>query len=740
MTARSFSILSRLGLPVVLAIFVASLVCAHGIPLLRHDWGLPRTASALPPAWESTFQPLLLRGLDDSNPYPTTYLVGFITMPLTALPPDAFAWLFVFLITASAAGGGAAIARALGASTVLEVASALFAVLNPWMYTELVAGHILMVMSYGFLLWLASEALQPKPRLFWLTLWSALLVCQIEFVTFAFIPMAGWLLYKRYYTAAAAMGIAVVPIVFGIAAHYRDIRETPFLLEWQIAQSLKISDALTFRGYFADYASAFNSVAPALWIIAGTAVLATVVSLRQRSSILPLLLLGCAAVVIATGTKWIIGSIYAFAVLHVAEIGIFRELYDLLAFGGIGYIAAIAAIGRLHRYAALLLLGSCTALIYPWIVNPPFQHFVAQDRVPVQRLPGSNHERVALFPAQQPLELRGGGGSGYDPDAFYQPGRAIPINSSFPAFPQVTALASAQAGDSSKLAALSAAYIVSRPYLQEDIASLQHQMLMPRDAGTPSAQHIANAYPMLGLSAGRPEVVTIAQSPLGNGVFFGDSQPARQFTLVAATPVGTNANAQWIDARLAFVEYPSLATRFGGAFTRSGRTLPIPEPAQAVLAWTSGSLKDDSGHVIARESRMLQWYRLPKMARALTCAGACMVSGIGDPPKLAAEAPPVRPAAVAFTWITPWAVRAELPTHLESTLRWNTRYESSWTLVGTRWLQHLCLDEALNAWILPADAAATVYLVNMSATVQAVLEALSFCCICLLLVKGARFA
>lgn len=740
MTARSFSILTRLGVPIALAILVASLVCAHGVPLLRHDWGLPQAPEALPAAWEVLFQPLLLRGFGESNPYPTTYLIGFVTMPLTALPPAPFMWLFVALITGSAAGGGAAIARAIGAGAAVEIGCGVFAALNPWMYTELVAGHVLMVMAYGFLLWLVSEVLHEKPRPVWLTLWSALVVCQIEFLTFAFIPMFVWLLYKRHYVAFAAMCVATLPIAFGIAAHYEGIRQTPFLLEWQIAESLNVLDALTFLGYFAGYAAAFNSIIPALWLLAAAAAAGTAIAVVRRQYGWPLLLLGWAAALLATGTKWIIAPLYTAAVLHVTEIGIFRELYDLLALSAIAYVVAMATIARTHRYAALALLAVSLGLVYPWLISPPFQHFVAQDRVPAQRLPGTDHERVALFPAQQPLKLRADAGSGYDPDLFYQRGRAIPINSSFPAFPQVTALASAESGDSSKLAALSVAYVVSRPYLQEDIASLQHQMLTPRGTGMPSTRRIPNVYPLLGLSTGRPQIVSIGQSPLGNGVFFGDSQTSPSFKPLAATPLGTNANAQWVDARLAFIRYPSLATRFGGVFTRSSSTLAIRQPASAVLAWTSGTLKDDSGRVIARASNDLQWHPLRRTARSLTCSGTCVVSAVGDPPAVAAEAAPLRPAPLTFAWITPWAARAVLPPHAESTLRWNTRYERSWTLLGTRSLQHVCLDQALNGWILPAGRGAGVYLINMSAAVQTLLETLCFICIILLLAKAARLA
>lgn len=740
MVTRSFYVVPLRVLPIAIGVLIAYFVCAHGVPLLRHDWGLPQTPAALPAAWETLFQPLLLRGLGETNAYPTAYLAGFVTMPLAFLPPAIFVWVFVTLISASAAAAAAALARNVGAGPVAQSACMLFAAFNPWTYTELVAGHVLMVMAYGFLIWLVAETLRANPRPAWLVLWSALVVCQIEFLAFALVPLAIWLFRRKHYQALLALFVASIPIAFGILAHYDEIRETPFLLEWQVSQSIAILDALTFRGYFAQYATAFATVAPVLWIIALAAVIATALAVTRKSSGWPVFVLGWCATILATGTKWIVAPLYSFAVLNVQEVGVFRELYDLLALSTIAYAVGIATIGKSYRYASLILLAACMALVYPWIVSPPFAHFVPQAQVPMQNLSGSDHERVALFPAQQPLNLRGDGGSGYDPDLFYQRGRAIPINSYFPTFPQVSALAAAQFGDFSQLAALSVRYVIGRPYLQENLASQRDEMITPRERPIPHTQTLAHAYPMLGLLPGFPAVVTIGRMPLGNGVFFGDASRDARVRLISAPRIGTDAGRGWIDARLAYASYPALATHFGGAFTSGSVPLPITDGLTAVLAWTSNTLRNESGRVIARAARGLHWYALPQGTRTLVCSGACMVSAVGSPPPLREEAAAMLPARVDFDWITPWLVRASLPAHADSTLRWNTNYGRSWTLVGARALRHLRLDEAMNAWTLPAAAAATVYLVDSRAAVQILLEVCSFLLICLLLWRTVRHA
>lgn len=740
MTTRSISVVKHAALPLALGTLVAYLVCAHGIPLLRHDWGLPQTTQAFPAAWETLFQPLLLRGFGETNPYPTAYLVGFILMPFTLLPPAAFICFFVALATASVAGAGAAVARSLDAGTMAQVACALFATLNPWMYTELVAGHIFMVMSYGFLMWLAAEVLRPEPRPAWLVLWSALLVCQIEFLAFVFVPIVIWFLRRHQYVALFALCVAVVPIAFGIFAHYTDIRQTPFLLEWQVSQSIAIFDALTFRGYFAQYASTFAPVAPALWLIAATACTLTMLAFGRKWHSWPVLLVGACAALLATGTKWIIAPLYTFAVLHAPEVGLFRELYDLLALTAIAYTVALALAGRTHRWASILSTAACMALTYAWVADPPYRHFVPQHLIPAQHFSGTDRERVALFPAQQPLQLRDGEGSGYDPDLFYQPGYAAPINSYFPAFPQVRALAAAQTGDYLPLAALSVRYIIGRPYLKDNTGAQGYEMIVSHRGAIPHSQTITRSYPMLGLVAGYPSIVSVGQSSVGNGIFYGDAKLSSRFDTVSAPRFGTNAESGWIDARLAYARYPQLATRFGGAFTFGITPLPLRPGTRDVLAWTNGTLRSDRGRIVAAASNRLQWYSIGNGTRSLVCSGACMVSGIGNAPTLPAEAPAQYPHAVDFSWITPWLVRAQIPDHPDSTLRWNIRYERSWMLFGVRARAHVDLDQSINGWLLPRGTAAGIYLLNVSAATQMALEVFGFVLICMLLWRTARNA
>lgn len=746
MLTRSITLGLR-GLPLAIGMIVASLVCAHGIPLLRHDWALPQLPDALRSAWETLFQPWVSRGMGEPDAYPTAYLVGLVTWPLTFLPPMLFTWLIIALIVASAAGAALAIARELQASAAMQIACALFAALNPWVYTELVAGHVFMVMSYGFLCWLTAEIVRDRPRTAWLVLWSALLVCQIEFLTFIFVPITIWLLWKRHYFAFVSLCVAILPILFGIAAHYNEVRQTPFLLEWQDSQSVAALSALTLRGYFAHYAASFGPIALSLWVVAITAAATTILAIIRKSPQRGVLILGWAAMAGATGTKWVFAPLYRVAVLHIPEIGVFRELYDLLALVTVAYVVTLAMCGKSQRFVSTLLLVACASLAYAWIAAPPFEWFVAQESVPSQRFPGSDHERVALFPAIQPLKLRNGGGSGYDPDLYYQPGRAIPLNSYFPAYPQVGALEAAQGGNIAPLEALSVRYVISRPYLEESTETLRYEMILPHRRLLPPTQTLASPYPLLGLLAAYPDVVGVGQAAAGNGVFFGDA-PAHVygslhnawFQSVRAPRLGTDAQNGWIDARLAYVSYPMTATQFGGAFTRSRAVLPISEHAQAVLAWTSATMLDDSGRIIARRSYHLRWWPLRRPTHYLRCNGTCTVSAVGKPPPVPNESPARMPHGVAFVRLTPWLTRASLPQHDEATLRWNVLYQDSWTLIGTPALAHIRLNGNVNGWLLPRASAASVYVINLATALQLLLEILSGVVVAVLIALAVRYA
>ncbi len=727
------------------SLLVAYLVCGHGIPQLRQDWTFSPLGDALASSIGNLYEPWLQMGIGEPQAYPTIYLIGFLLRPLAAVPPTLFVWLLVSGIAFLVASGGAAIGRSLaGPGSMARIACALFALFNPWVYTEFVAGHPWMILAYGLLLWLISEVLAPQPRRARLVVLCALLVCQIEFFVLALIPIAIWLVRTKRLVPLAAIAIAALPIAFGIAAHYDDIRGTPYLLEWQRSQSLDILSALTLRGYFTHYAQGFASIAFVLWAFAAASAAAAVLALRGRHPAGLVLVLGFGAVAFATGTKWILEPAYAYVVLHVPESGVLRELYDVIGLAAIAYTVGIASLASARRWVGIGALVAACLLIIPWLTAPPFGWFAPADTVRAERFPGTSDERIALFPAVQPLQPRRGVGSGYDPDMFVQSARAIPVNVFFPRYPQSAALALARTGDFSQLDALGVRYVVSRPWLVQNEDALRQQVLALRSHGAapssalPRSQVRTDSYPLLGLLSGFPDIATVGASAAANSIFFGDAPASGDrsrtwFEAIPASRVGTKVADDWIDARLAILAHPATATRFGGAFTTSAVPLDLPV-APYVLAWTSGRILDREGRVVASSTPGLQWWPLERGATSVRCIGQCAVVGVGNPPKAPTETSRRRPDPVFFRAVTPWLLQATLPAHGASTLRWTSRYERSWTLFGVDRASHVRLDEVLNGWMLPAGPSTTVSIVNLSAAVQMLLEIVAFVAIGVLIV------
>ena len=730
----------EVAVPLAIGLFIAVMVCKNGIPLLRHDWGLPTTSDGLGPALATLFEPWLRFGIGEPQPYPTFYLVGFILYPASVLPPSIFVGLFVAVIGAIVASGGAALCRAFNGGLAAQAACALFAALNPWTYSEFVAGHVFMVLAYGLLVWLAAEMLRERPRPVMLGALCALLVCQIEFFCVALLPVVGWLVASRQRLALMTLAIAIVPIAFGISSHYSDLKSIPYLLEWQAAQSVQLGDAVILRGYSAAYDRGFAPLSIVLWGVALCAPIAVVVAVRARLKLaIGIIGIGWLAILASTGTKSVFAPAYASIVLHVTESGVFRELYDLLAIAALAYCVSIAILASASRRAGAIALVGCATLTLAWLFAPPYAYFTPQHAIPSSTFPGTPQDRVALFPPSQPLRLDRSA-AGYDPDLFIQRRAATPINTFFPSYPEISALALAERGDVRELEALGTRFIISRPYLHEGSASLGNPIA--DTARMPRSETLPAPFPELGLLDGRPTSASIARLASRNAIFYGDAfkrDAGAWFARVTPPRDSADPTTHWVDARLAFEAYPEVATRFGGAFTTSTTAGLRVSAAPSVLAWTSGSLKDASGNVVATHSAALKWWPLG-VSRTLYCSGACAVAGVGDPQALPSEGSSQIPRPISFGWKTPWLLTGVLPAHGQSTLRLSARFEQTWMVFGVTPENHVRLAQELNAWVLPSGGASPITIVNVSAALQLLLEFASFAAIAALLITSWRAA
>ena len=711
-----------LGALLALVAIVDWSIFGRGLPMLRHDWRFPADGAALGPMLATFFEGWMPSGMGESQPYPTFYYVGFILWPLHFILTPLLTVIFIvtaatLIIACSAHRIGIQRANS-NAGVVLAV----FAVLNPWVYTEFVAGHIVMVLAYGLLLAMVAEITRPQPRPWALLLLSAFLITQIEFWIVALVPFVAWCIHARRYLPVAIVCLSTLPIAAGIAASYHDLIGTSYNLEWQRAQSLAPDMAFALLGYPFRYAIAFEGWR---WLIMAFALLGLtgIAAVWRKGSDRTVVAIGVICLILATGTRGPLAFVYGFVVAHVVESGVFRELFDLLAFVAIGYVVLAASAMR-NRGVAAACAALAVLLLVPWAQKPAYLWFVPAGSLPAPTAPAGTSYRVAYLPAFQPLTYQGRG-SGIDPDAFTRPGKMIPLNESIPAYPVDAALASAQLGDFRSLSALSVAQIISRPNYASDWRVLQYQLAFRRPLGKSrvSARGL-RALPVAVLYAAAPQTVTVGGAPDENSVT-SVMRSAQRFTPDRTT---IDPNRAWIDARTAFIVRPSWGNPWGGVATSGHALLPLPSGSAAVFAQTTGRLANDRDENVATRNGSLHWFHLPAGSRALRCSGECIVvAALPYFPTGPEHAPAPPYTDVSLQVVTPWLATAELPPSNEATLRYNVRYDRYWTAYVDRTrLEHVALDGIVNGWIVrPSPATRHIVLIESLAAIQLLLEVLA---------------
>lgn len=665
------------------------------------------------------FEGWLPNGIGEAQPYPTFYYVGFVLWPLHAiLTPLAVAVVIVSAAIAIAAISAYRIGENRGLGSAAAVLAA-FAVLNPWVYSELVAGHVVMVLAYSLLIALVAETTRGVPRTWCVLVLSALLITQIEFWLVAVIPFMAWCVWKKQTAAAVMCWLSALPVLVGIAASLHALAGTSYNLEWQQAQSVAPGTAVALLGYAFGYAQGFLAWRWIVILFALLGVTGIAAAWRYRQDRF-VIVIAAACLLLATGTRGPLASLYSYAVTHIVESGVFRELFDLLAFTAIGYLVlAASALRRTIAAAAGAVL--VVLLAVPWIAQPAFTWFVSARSLPASAAPRGSAYRVAYFPAFQPLTYQGRG-SGVDPDALVQTGRLDPLNEATPTYPVDVALASAYSGDLRSLAALSVSQIVTRTSYEPDWRVLQYQMAFRRRLPPLRLRtRTVSALPPAVLYAGAPEAVTIGGTPVEDSIT-PEMDGAQLFRGDRTT---LDPRRAWIDARATFVARPAWGNPWGGVATAGSAPLALPSGSAAVLAQTSGALTSDRNDTIAVPAPALHWWAVPGGAHAMTCTGECIV--VAAAPQLPAgrEHAAKRPvAALSLHVLTPWLATADVPSTSGGTLRYNVRYDEHWAAyAGATALQHVALDGTINGWIVPRAAGSRrVVLIEMLAALQLLLE------------------
>jgi hypothetical protein len=736
----AIALLTR-AIAVAAGLVFAAFLAAKGIPTLRHDWAWPVDRAAIPSFVGASLQGWLSDGLGAPNPHPTTYLI--------ALPLGAAMWLFGplgALVLFAAVVGYLCMSTVTAAAThwragrMAAAGLGLFALFNPWVYNEVVAGHLVMVLAYGGLIGLFAEMLRGRNASpVRLGLWIALVEAQLQFFLLGMLALVVFAFAARMWLPVIAGAFAGLPSLVGLVADRATLLRTPYGLEWQTNQSIQPEAFVGLGGYFAGYSDALGVAgAAAAWIVLALAVAGAVAARRTKAARFAI---AAAALIsaIVLGVHGPLAAPYAWAVRNVPESGVFRELYDLAGVtAGLVIVLACAAAARVKAFAYVALAAGAVAPV-TWLLHPPSDFWIGSSAYPHPVVATPPYTRVALMPAFQPMGLRGDGGDGADPDAYVHPPAIPVINEYLPSYPVDMALAQyEQSGSIEALRAFGVTSVVARPWL---VSRMGGAIGLAATALAPHAPHVALASRQLGeamplLSECAP--YRIARFPNSIGacdVFLGDAPGFTRIRPVNAPSDSIDPQAAWIDARLAFAQSPALAQGIGGALTLSSLPLPV-EPSSWLLAYLHGGLNAPDGRSLAQRRGSFVWLYVPAAVASVRCDGLCeLVAQTSHLPDLQpSDAEAAR--ALEFRRFAPWLYRVNIVNNEgdpAALLRFNERYDGAWIAYsGWHALPHVRIDSAVNGWIL-GPLAGGVVLVQVTAVAQMIAEIIGAICVIWLL-------
>jgi hypothetical protein len=237
-----------------------------------------------------------------------------------------------------------------------------------------------------------------------------------------------------------------------------------------------------------------------------------------------------------------------------------------------------------------------------------------------------------------------------------------------------------------------------------------------------------------------PRVVLLPGELGACNVFFGDTKRYGPVRPLETLNDSLDPRTDWIDARLAFGEMPSIAQGIGGTLTQSHLPYPV-HPGASVLVYVHGILTDSAGRILTVRQLGFRWLTLPSDAKAVQCVGLCMlVAQTRALPNLPARAGPTLSWACDFRKLAPWLYVVKRGARPARLLRLNERYDSGWiALEGWHVLPHLRVDMAANGWLYQDQSSTTIVLLQATSLLQLVAEILGVLCVAWLLVAATRY-
>jgi hypothetical protein len=746
---------ARVTTILLFAVAAASLAfVASGMPLLRQDWFpiVPSLRFAIDnvTGWDPT-------GMGSVVGYPASFLLIIARCALAALAGAYVAHVIYFVAYAVLLTFGAArLAGVLGGSPLGKVAAALFAAFNPWVYTELVAGHGFTLLSYAATFWLIAECCDRRRSVLRLVSLAIVVAPQIQFLIVDAAFYALLAVRMQSSVVALAIGSMLLPVFVGIVASRDVLVGIPITLEWERGQSIDPFRATVLRGYFTGYDTV---LAPfyewSQWLIVALSCVGVVTILALHRRRAWLIAFATVPLLASFGTIGPFGGFFAWVITHVSEAALFRELYGLLGFVAVGYVAFCAIGSARWRPLEALWFAAGVAMLVAWAAAPPQQYWVASQSLPRAEIRSQPNSRFLLVPALYPVRFETRG-SGTDPDLYPRFSNETPANEAIPMYPLSPAIGRYMRDDDTRgLAGLSVSNIVARPWLDTD-PTIRFQLPLPlpnwMSARAPQSSSITDYTPELTVGA-FPAIGTLDSNVGAGNVLFSDARLLRGASVppawrsfesvrsIRSDNVFVNAADGWVDARLGFVEDPELAQPYGGVLTtQSGVAFSLgPEPY--ALVFTDGALVARDGSIVVARTHGYRWVFLPAAVRSVRCLGLCVIAAqVSQTP-----AAPLNPAArsseaLAFDAPVPWFVRAELPTAASPLLRYNVTFDPKWiAIVGGSILPHVRIDGAVNGWLLPTlSSPETVYLIETGAALTTLSEIVAIVATCSLLAYAFR--
>jgi hypothetical protein len=733
------------ALALAAAIGFAAFVGAKGIPTLRHDWNWPIERTAIPTFVSESTDGWLSVGFGIPNAHPTTYLI--------ALPIAAIMWLLgplaaLALVTAIIGylcmrSTAHACAR-WGEGWSATIGLGLFALFNPWVYNEVVAGHLVMILAYGGLIGLFAEMLRgAEASPVRLALWIALIEAQLQFYLVAMLALLGFaVVAKRWLPVVAGLFVGL-PSLIGIAAERTTLLRTPYGVTWQTNQSVGPGPLLALGGYFPGYADRLGLAASiSVWIVLALGIVGAIFAYRSRVANAAFAAAAFIYVVVL-GIHGPFAAPYVWIVRNVPESGVFRELYDLAGvFAALVVLLACAAALR-YRVLGYAALAAGIALPVCWILNPPSDLWIGSTTYPHPTVAAPPFTRIAFLPAFQPLGLRSDGGDGADPDAYVYPIHLSALNEYFPTYPVDMALARyEQSGDFEALRALGVAQIVARPWMVSrarggiGLAAISLAP-KPRRAAVAPIRSLIDPAPLIS-QCPTTRVVALVDRLGACDVFFADAPGFTPIQPVIAPTDSIDPQTAWIDARLAFGEMPAIAQALGGALTQSNIPYSV-EPSSWLLAYVRGALRASNGLLLAQSRGAFVWLHLPNSTTSVRCVGLCeLIAQASSVPRLSVAQPPPHAQELGFRELRPWLYVVGPRTDSASLdsaelVRLNERYDPAWIAIAAgHILPHVRAGLCANGWLVRA-APGRLILLQVTALVQCIAELLSVLCVLWLL-------